>query len=92
MHNRVLDIMCCGKAALVSRSRWDKEISSIQHYFTPGEDYIPYDLDDLAEVAESALRDPERCRRIGRNARHRILEAHTWRHRAAFILDDLAQR
>jgi spore maturation protein CgeB len=92
MHNRVLDIMCCGKAVLVSRSRWDKEISSIQHYFTPGEDYIPYDLDDLAEVAESALRDPERCRRIGRNARRRILEAHTWRHRAAFILDDLAQR
>jgi hypothetical protein len=92
MHNRVLDIMCCGKGALISRSRWDNEISSVQHYFTPGEDYIPYDLDDLREVAEHALRDRDWCRRIGRNARSRILEGHTWRHRAAFIIDDLAQR
>jgi spore maturation protein CgeB len=92
MHNRVLDIMCSGKAALVSRSRWDGEISSLQSYFTPGEDYLSYDNDDLAEVAERALRDGDRRRRVGANARRRILEGHTWRHRAAFIIDDLAQR
>ena len=92
MHNRVLDIMCCGKAALISRSRWDDQISSVQHYFTPGEDYIPYDEDDLHEVAERALRDEEWRRRVGRNARNRILDGHTWRHRAAFIIKDLAQR
>jgi spore maturation protein CgeB len=92
MHNRVLDIMCCGKAALISRSRWDDQISSVQHYFTPGEDYIPYDRDDLRDVAERALRDEEWRRRIGRNARNRILDGHTWRHRAAFILKDLAGR
>jgi spore maturation protein CgeB len=92
MHNRVLDVMCCGKGLLINRSRWDDEITSAQHHFTPGEDYIPYDLDDLEEVAARALRDQDWCRRIGRNARRRILEGHTWRHRAAFIIDDLAQR
>jgi spore maturation protein CgeB len=92
MHNRVLDIMCCGKAAMVSRSRWDGEISSLKSYFTPGEDYLSYDNDDLAEVAERALRDGDLRRRVGANARRRILEGHTWRHRAAFIIDDLAQR
>jgi len=92
MHNRVLDVMCCGKGLLINRSRWDDEITSAQHYFTPGEDYISYDLDDLHEVAERALRDQDWFRRIGRNARRRILDAHTWRHRAAFIIDDLAQR
>jgi hypothetical protein len=92
MHNRVLDIMCCGKGALISRSRWDNEVCGVQHHFTPGEDYIPYDLGDLQEVAERALRDREWCHRIGRNARRRILDGHTWRHRAAFIIDDLAQR
>ncbi len=92
MHNRVLDIMCCGKATMVSRSRWDGEISSLKSYFTPGEDYLSYDNDDLAEVAERALRDGDLRRRVGANARRRILEGHTWRHRAAFIIDDLAQR
>jgi spore maturation protein CgeB len=92
MHNRVLDIMCCGKPILVSRSRWDDEISSIQHYFSPGDDYIPYDLVDLHDVAESALGDREKRSRIGKNAQRRILDGHTWRHRAAFIINDLAQR
>jgi hypothetical protein len=92
MHMRVMEVMGCGMPLLVNRSLWDSQPCGIESHFTPNEHYIPYDLDKIEEVAAKALRDKAWCMAIAEAGHRRVMEAHTWRHRAAFLLEDLARR
>lgn len=92
MHMRVMEVMGCGMPLLVNRSLWDAKPCGIESHFTPFEHYIPYDLDDIEEVAAKALRDEPWRTRIAEAGLRRVLEAHTWRHRAEYLLRDLADR
>jgi hypothetical protein len=44
----------------------------------------------LLEVVQTLLADPARCEAIGRAARQRVLERHTYRHRADALLAEVA--
>ncbi len=44
----------------------------------------------LLDVVQTLLADPARCEAMGRAARERVLERHTYRHRADALLAELA--
>jgi glycosyltransferase involved in cell wall biosynthesis len=88
MHGRVLDCMATGGTILVSRSLWSGTPFGLDAYFEPGRHYIEYDFDTLAAVAAEALADEPRRRRIGAAAAEAVRAGHTWRDRAAQIVED----
>jgi len=89
MHFRVLDCMAAGGFILVNETPLDFDIGGIRTFFEPGRHYGSYTFDTLAEIARSYLEDIDLCRRIGQEARKRVLEQHTWRHRAQQVVNDL---
>lgn len=89
MHVRVLESMACGKPVLVNDSSRAGTPVGIENFFEPGVHYIPYALDEFPQIAERALKDPAWRARIGRAAAEEVRRAHTWRHRAQQILDEL---
>jgi Glycosyl transferases group 1 len=92
MHMRVMEVMGCGMPLLVNRSLWDSKPCGIESHFTPYEHYIPYDLDAIEEVAAKALRDEAWRVKIAEAGHRHVLAHHTWRHRAEYLLRDLAER
>lgn len=90
LHFRSLEGMACGRTVLVNHSVLDGTKYGIDAYFEPEEHYIPYDFDQFEEIAAQAVKDRDRCDRISKAATKRVLEGHTWRHRAQQILTDLA--
>lgn len=89
MHGRVLDCMATGGTILVNRSFWSATAFGLDAYFEPGCHYIEYDFDNLAEVAAEALADEPRRRGIGAVAAQAVRAGHTWRDRAARIIEDV---
>lgn len=69
----VLEAMSCGKATIVSNSTGMKEM--ILHGNT-GMFFQPNNSRHLAEVIIGLLRDPAQCKKLGDNARSRILEVY----------------
>lgn len=88
-HFRTFDVMGCGGVVMINRTGRHAVGPVFEQDFTPGEHYVDYGDDDLPEVARRMLRDDAARRRIGAAAARRVVEAHTWRHRAARILGDL---
>ena len=88
MHERALEAMAAGRPVLVSRTPFDDGPGGVNQYFEPGRDFLPYDMETIEDVVRGTLRDRERLRRIGENARARIVAEHTWRQRAQQILRD----
>jgi Glycosyl transferases group 1 len=89
MHFRVLDCMASGGAIMVNKSKWDGTPFGIDRYFEAGRHYIEYDFDNLGEAAAEALADEPRRRRIGAAAAEAVRAGHTWRDRAAQIIEDV---
>lgn len=92
LHQRVMDCMASGGAILVNKSPFDGTRFGMDCHFELGRDYIEYEFSSLADTARDLLADDERRRAIGIAASKAVLEAHTWRHRAQQIIDDLKHR
>ena len=66
--------------------------NGVEELFTVGKHYLEYrDEQTLLAQIRELLKDPERCHQIADAARHHVMEHHTYRHRAARLLD-LVQR
>ncbi len=92
MHERVLEAMACGVPPIMNRTPNDYEPFGIGSHFTEGEHFLFYDEDNIAEVMRGLLTDEPLRRRMGEQGRQRILEGHTWMHRAQKILQDFGER
>lgn len=88
-HFRTIDCMATGGLILVNRVEDHAYSHGFNNDFTDGDHYIGYTEDDFVETASAVLADPVRRARIAAAAAARVAEAHTWRHRAEQILDDL---
>ncbi|MBV8645968.1 glycosyltransferase [Paludibacterium sp.] len=90
MHSRVLECMGSGGSIFVCTGRFDDPEYDIRRHFTPGEHYVPFDMETAAETfsewrgRDAALRD------IAMNAAEQTRQHHTWRHRAQQILADVS--
>lgn len=89
MHFRTLDTMGCGGVALINRVVRPDMDDLFYRDFEPGVHMIEYEPLGIGETIEVALADPARLDRIGAQAARRVLEKHTWQHRARQILADV---
>jgi hypothetical protein len=66
--------------------------NGLETLFQEGVHYIVYpDESALLEIVRALLVDPMRCEAIGRAAKQRVLERHTYRHRANTLLIKMQQ-
>lgn len=89
LHPRVMDCMASGATIFVNKSPFDGTPFGMDSHFQPGQQYIEYEFSTLADKAEALLLDDDRRSRIGAAAAEAVLAAHTWRHRAQQIIDDV---
>jgi len=65
----------------------------IEQWFEPGSELIVvHDADEAAAAYRELLADPGRAQELGRRARERVLDEHTYRHRARRLLSLLGLR
>ena len=65
--------------------------NGVEQLFSPGEDFLEYHDDaSLLAAIDSVLADNEKRERIGARAQKRVLADHSYRHRAAKIVEVLA--
>jgi glycosyltransferase involved in cell wall biosynthesis len=86
---RPFELASCG-AAIVSNPH-----EGIEQWFEPGRELlVVHDADEAIAVYRELLGDPGRAEELGRRARERVLEEHTYRHRAERLLEllDLGAR
>jgi glycosyltransferase involved in cell wall biosynthesis len=63
----------------------------IERWFEPGSELIVvHDADEATDAIRELLDDPAQAEELGRRARERVLDEHTYRHRARQLLDLLA--
>jgi spore maturation protein CgeB len=68
-----------------------EEFDELPRFFEPGREIVTYsDLRELESRTRWLLANPGEGRRIGRRARRRLFDEHTWHHRVRMILDDAA--
>ncbi|MGD2118523.1 MAG: glycosyltransferase [Chromatiales bacterium] len=92
MHFRSLDCMASG-GLLAYYSKYGKsnlKNRTLFKYFTPWKDFIPINFDN-SEKVKRCLNDEDRRLRIAENGQQKVLQEHTWHHRAERILDDLGR-
>ncbi len=78
---RIFELAACG-AAIVSNP-WE----GIERWFEPeAEVIVARSADQAVDAYRSLLDDPGRAEEMGRRARERVLEEHTYRHRARRLL------
>ena len=66
--------------------------NGVEELFEENVHYFVYrDEASLLSVIEDLLADPARCEAVGRAARQRVLERHTYRHRVSSLLKVLGQ-
>lgn len=89
MHPRTLDCMASGSVIFVNAIHTsDPDAPETLHgFFQEGEHFVEYEPDTLADQIREWLPDTGRRERMGRAARERVLEGHTWRHRVDQFLD-----
>jgi spore maturation protein CgeB len=79
---RIFELASTG-AAIVSNP-WE----GIERWFEPGSEVIVVsDTDEAVAAYRSLLDDPAQAEEMGRRARERVLDEHTYRHRARRLLD-----
>lgn len=87
-YENIFETMACGRVCLVNR--WHSDLASqVSHPLEAGKDYLEYDEDSLAEVFREVLQNPALAREIAQTARSKVLAGHTWKHRAAQVLETL---
>jgi len=83
---RIFDAGACEGPVL---TEWSAELQTL---FDPGEELLCFhNLDEAIEMRERYLHDPNGARKRGRKAGQRVLAHHTYRDRAARILQVLQQ-
>jgi spore maturation protein CgeB len=83
---RIFDAGACGGPVL---TEWSAELETL---FDPGDELLCFhNLDEAIEMRERYLYDPNGARKRGRKAMQRVLAHHTYRNRAARILQSLYQ-
>jgi hypothetical protein len=75
---------------MVNETSRDFEPDGIRNYLEPGRHYVSYTVNDASTVAKHYLVDAEARKTIAAEGRRAILASHTWMHRAAQILQDIA--
>jgi len=79
---RPFELASCG-AAIVSNP-----VAGIERWFEPGSELIVVkDAEEALVTYRELLADPAACEEMGRRARARVLEEHTYRHRAQRVLE-----
>jgi spore maturation protein CgeB len=79
---RLFELAACG-AAIVSNP-----LAGIERWFDPERELrIVTGADEAVEVYAELLADPGQAEELGRRARERVLEEHTYAHRARRLLD-----
>jgi spore maturation protein CgeB len=84
---RPFELAACG-AAIVSNPH-----EGIERWFEPGRELVVVaDADEAVDAYRELLADPAQAEEMGRRARERVLDEHTYAHRARRLLDllDLA--
>jgi hypothetical protein len=67
--------------------------AGIERWFEPGSELVVvHDADEATDAIRELLDDPAQTEELGRRARERVLDEHTYRHRARQLLDLLAVR
>jgi glycosyltransferase involved in cell wall biosynthesis len=62
--------------------------AGIERWFEPGSELLVVnDADEAVEVYRALLDDPAQAEELGRRARERVLDEHTYRHRARRLLE-----
>jgi spore maturation protein CgeB len=83
---RIFDASACGSPVL---TEWSPELETL---FDPGDELLCFhNLEQAVEKKKCYLTDPKAARKVGEKARLRVLAHHTYRHRAARILQALQQ-
>ena len=60
----------------------------IERWFEPGSELlVAHDADEAVAAYRALLDDPAQAEELGRRARERVLDEHTYRHRARQVLD-----
>jgi spore maturation protein CgeB len=84
---RPFELAACG-AAIVSNPH-----EGIERWFEPGRELLVVeDADEATEAYRALLADPAQAEELGRCARERVLEEHTYAHRARRLLELLDLR
>ena len=79
---RLFELAACG-AAIVSNP-----LNGIERWFDPDRDLrVVNDADEAVAAYGELLSDPTQAEELGRRARERVLEEHTYAHRARRLLD-----
>ena len=67
--------------------------NGIERWFEPGSELIVVnDADEATQAYSNLLDDPAQAEELGRRARERVLDEHTYRHRARRLLDLIGVR
>lgn len=91
VHFRQMDAMSTGGLLFFRETASDAGHGGIRSLFEPHAHYVPFTLESLGDTLREYLGDPRRADRVRAAAAAAIAGAHTWRHRAAEVLRDLAQ-
>jgi len=84
---RLFELAACG-AAIVSNP-----VSGIERWFEPERELrVAADADEAVSVYADLLADPAQAEELGRRARERVLDEHTYTHRARRLIDLLGIR
>ncbi len=68
-------------------------VEGMERWFEPGEELlVVHDADEATEAYRSLLDDPAQAEELGRRARERVLDEHTYRHRARQVLEHVGLR
>jgi spore maturation protein CgeB len=79
---RPFELAACG-AAIVSNPH-----DGIERWFEPGQELVVVsDADEAVAAYRELLGDPAQAEELGRRARERVLDEHTYAHRARRLLD-----
>lgn len=89
LHFRVFDALGAGSCLFYLRHPTEFVHGGLQTFFEPGKHYVPFDADDITEVAAKYLYSEQARRTMARDASALVHAKHTWSHRAAKILADI---
>jgi len=79
---RIFELAAAG-AAIVSNP-----VAGVERWFEPGRELrVVLNAEEAVEAYEELLADPAEAEELGRRARERVLEEHTYSHRARQLLD-----
>jgi hypothetical protein len=91
MHSRVLECMGAGGVIFVHESKEILLHRDIYENFIPGEHFVPFHMGNLEELMKCYLTQNEKLSVIGEKASLEIRKAHTWKHRAEKIMNDISR-